>query len=333
MITEGLSLVDKEINETLSQEKDLNSLKLPYVVKNHILMSPGVWNNFKYTKLAITNALSNTEWSQKARSLFWEHDDQSAKEWVGEVKNLSVQDGNLIGDVVIVDMPLAIKLAYGAKFGVSPKIAGMANADKVVGNATFENFSIVLNPAVKTTFLNSEIKLEEKHMEAEFKELNELKQIVSTLAEQVKKLAESAEAEKKIAAEELKKKEDAIAAAKIAEEKKLQDEAIAAEKKKYPYPEEMSEILKGIKSELEELKKSKLPVPAVAKCEEKLGPAGDIEAKLVESKAPAVDVQDSTQKIANELRELDSGNVSAKFTNAPTDADVGMANYLRRLLA
>lgn len=340
-MTEGLSYLDKEINQELSQGKDLNSVKLPYVIKNHVLMSPGVWNNYKYTKQTINEALSSTQWSQKTCSLFWEHEDDSAKEWVGEIKNPHVSDGNLLGDVYVVDLPLAIKLEYGAKFGISPKIAGIATFDRVVKDATFENFSIVLNPAVKTTFLNSEIKIEGGKMEADEKmasELTELKGLVSTLSEQVKAMLNEQELAKKKVEEEMAKKKAEEEIKKKMEEELAKKKAEEEGMKKYPYPAEMTELLNSIKVQLEELKKpepKKEEEKPAEKCEEKAGPAGDVEADLGESSKTtanadvSLDITDS-QKVANELKQITSVTTSAKFANAPTDADIGMANYLTR---
>lgn len=344
-------MMSEELRINELSEEDLENVKLPYVVKNHILMSPGVWNNYRYTKMAIKEGLENTEWSQKRRSLFWEHNDESAKEWVGDVKNMRFKNGNLVGDVYVIDRDLAVKLAYGAKFGVSPKVAGIAGYNNEVKNATFENFSIVLNPAVKTTFLNSEIKKVEEDTMTEKEEKNELKELkgmVSNLTEEINAIKEekafeekvSAEVEKRLAEMKEDKEEEKKDEEKEDEEEKKENEE--KDKKKYPYPKEMKEEIDSLKKELEELKKGQESEEEDAEelkedseegeeLEEdeessKEGPAGDVESDLEEAKS-------KSEEIANELREMGSlDGKKTKFSNNPTRADVGTAEYLRGLV-
>jgi len=160
-------LVDKAYGNLESQ------VQIPFIMKDKILMSPGVWNNFYYDAAAIASAFRQTEWNQRNQALFLDHVDDRASEWIGEVNSLRLESGNLIGDLVIVDKPTAIKLAYGAKFGVSPKVVGEADWNRRIHDFHFENFSIVINPAVKTTFLNQQIKTKGgNEMETE-KELQE----------------------------------------------------------------------------------------------------------------------------------------------------------------
>jgi len=144
--------------------KDLDSeVKLPFILKDKILMSPGVWNNFYYSPDVIKTIFKKTDWNDpKIRALFLDHVDDRAAEWIGEIINPKLVNGNVIGDLAILDKPTAIKLAYGAKFGVSPKVIGEADYNKRMYDGHFENFSVVINPAVKTTFLNSEIKIKNK---------------------------------------------------------------------------------------------------------------------------------------------------------------------------
>ena len=256
------------------QFKDLEAeVKIPYVLKDKVLMSQGVHNNFMYSPKVIQLAFTNTEWSKTTRSLFWDHQDDQASEWVGEIANEHMDnDGNLVGDVIVVDKALAMKLAYGARFGVSPKVIGASDDYRRVYDAHFGNFSIVINPAIKTTFLNSEIKIggkkkmvdqntasteaetspensgEESKGEDESKngKANETKKAEETKktatksevpAEMMETLAEMVAeklAEKSKLTEESKLKELAEATKKIEEAKKL-EEAQGA-KKMYEFP-------------------------------------------------------------------------------------------------
>lgn len=245
-------LADKRI-------KDLEaSVKLPFRIKDKVLMSPGTWNNFYYGAQIIDLAFKNTEWGPTSRSLFWDHMDDQASEWVGEVDSLKCENGNLVGDVIVVDKDLAIKLAYGAKFGISPKIIGESDYYRRVQDAHFENFSIVINPAVKTTFLNSQIKIktEEKNMPTDES---------SASAQAAKLQEEEIEEEETETTEEMKEK-------KKEEELKKKKYEYPEKEKKYEYPEEMKTKLAEIESKLAEvsgfiaeMKKKGYEYPAEAK--------------------------------------------------------------------
>jgi hypothetical protein len=155
-------LLDK-VNSN-SEEQDLENLKIPYVIKEKILMSPGIWNNYYYSPKAIREAFLKTRWDDKqVRSLFLDHLDQSTKEWIGEVKNPKMKGDNLVGDLVVVDKPTAQKLAYGAKMGISPKVHGEQEDNKML-SFLYDNFSVVINPAVKTAYINN---MEVKNMAEE----------------------------------------------------------------------------------------------------------------------------------------------------------------------
>jgi len=148
--------VVQQLLEKIKDNKvDLESIKIPYVIENKILMSPGVWNNFYYSPRAISEAFMKTRWdSKEIRSLYADHEDRRSREWIGEVTNAHMHGDDLIGDLVIVDKPTAQKLAYGAKMGISPKVHGVEDSSEMV-NFEFDNFSVVINPAVKTAYINN----------------------------------------------------------------------------------------------------------------------------------------------------------------------------------
>lgn len=134
-----------------------NVVKIPYIEKNKVLMSPGTWNGYFYSKEEIKNGFRNTNWEERAnKNLFLDHGDNKAGEWVGEIANQLVSnEGVLTGDIVIYDPITATKLAYGKpKMGISPKVRGDADG-KAMKNFAYENFSIVINPAVKTAWINN----------------------------------------------------------------------------------------------------------------------------------------------------------------------------------
>ena len=153
----------------LDLEKEV---KIPYIIKDKILMSPGVWNGFFYSPEEIVKAFEETDWEDKdVRSIYLDHMDGSNQKmgsltWVGEVLNMKIVDENLIADLVIVDKPTAIKLAYGAKMGISPKVHG-GDEEGQMTNFLYDNFSVVINPAVKTAYINNS-QIEKKTIKNKF---------------------------------------------------------------------------------------------------------------------------------------------------------------------
>ena len=158
---------------------DLCDIKVPYIVKNKLFLGPGTWNNFYYSPDEIDKSFLATDWELKEnRHLFLDHDDQKVSSWVGMVENMYMDtEHNLRGDLVVVDLPTARKLEMGAKFGISCKLGGDAS-NGAMSDFTYKNHSIVINPAVKTAYINNS-KTEEKTeileaitaMEAKRKEL------------------------------------------------------------------------------------------------------------------------------------------------------------------
>lgn len=143
--------------QELSSLLEDNSVKLPYIEKDKILMSPGVWNGKYYSAEEIKKAFEKTDWSDKQNKfLFYDHDDKKASEWVGEISEPRVDDeGFLKADTIYYDPILAIKLAYGKpKIGISPKVFGNDTGYEMK-DFVYKNFSIVVVPAVKTAWINN----------------------------------------------------------------------------------------------------------------------------------------------------------------------------------
>lgn len=138
-----------------------------HVLKHAILMSQGIWNDRYYSADEIKQAYENTDWNDKTnRNLFLDHQDQRASEWVGEVNNPSYEGDTLYGDLIVIDPTWVHNLKYGKpKVGISPSLKGREDKkNKSVKDFTFRNFSVVINPAVKTAYLNNweDLKVEEK---------------------------------------------------------------------------------------------------------------------------------------------------------------------------
>lgn len=125
------------------------------VKENWTLMSPGIANNLEYDAFVIEDAYKNTIWDRKTCSLFIDHYPNQVDTWVGEIKNPHIENGELKGDVYIYDINLINKIKAGAKFGISPELEGIEEDGKMQ-EFKFLNFSVVFEPAVKTTYLNSD---------------------------------------------------------------------------------------------------------------------------------------------------------------------------------
>jgi len=186
----------------------MQSINLPIIIKDKELISPGIWNDNEYSEEEIRTAFAQTNWSDKDTISLWlNHDDKNADAFVGYVRNIRLVDGaKLKGDLELWDERIALKLTKAkAKFGVSVKIKG--EEDKKTGkmkNFSFENFSVVTNPACKTAYINLQengavetylisqdwidnhiIEKEVKKMEEKVKE-----EIVEEIKEEVKEVPE-----------------------------------------------------------------------------------------------------------------------------------------------
>lgn len=132
-------------------------IKIPTIIKNKVLMAPGNWNGVSYSAEEIKKAFDNTDWSDKdITSVILDHSDKPLKvsDWTGWVKNPRLDGDSLVGDLELYDEPVLIKLIQAkAKFGISPRVKGMEDEGEFK-NFTFENFSIVTNPAVKKAYIN-----------------------------------------------------------------------------------------------------------------------------------------------------------------------------------
>ena len=167
-----------KLKSVFDETEDLEkAVRIPYLIKNKILMSPGIWNGFYYKDKTIKGAFDNTDWdSKEVVSLFLDHEDERSSEWVGWVKNPRVDGEDVRGDLIIVDKATAIKLYAGAKFGISPKVRGQEE-DGEMESFVFDNFSVVLNPAVKTAYINNTQIENENEELAGFEEIRKQKKM------------------------------------------------------------------------------------------------------------------------------------------------------------
>ena len=297
---------ENDLELELSERGLESDVKLPYVLRNHVIFSPGIHNDVEYTSQVIREAFHNTTWNKRSRSLYLDHKDEftfdpitgkrtkhigaNVPDWCGEVDNLKLNDnGEIVGDIILVDKPTAMKIEYGARFGVSPRGSGEPDGTgKRVKSLNIDNWSIVINPAIKTTFFNMEIvppkiKLTNKNnMEAKNTMKKDVKELqdegkdedkpkdtpedkpedkggeesseLKSLTEKVNSLTENIK--------ELKKEKDEEELAKKKEEeeelkKKKDDEEILAKKKKEEELKNKEDYTPKKLSEEEELAKKK----------------------------------------------------------------------------
>ena len=161
-------MVSALIKENISLKKEvglfanLEKVKLPYVLKDVTLMSPGTWNDITFSAEVIDKGTKETEFNKENSSLFLNHEDKPVNTWIGDVTNVRFDSktGRQLGDINIVDKESAMKLAYGAKFGISPKIDAETDAQGNLMAFKVMNYSLVVNPAIKDAYINDDGKSE-----------------------------------------------------------------------------------------------------------------------------------------------------------------------------
>lgn len=159
-----MEALTKVIVENLSSEK-LSNFE-GKILKNKVLLAPGMWNGRNYTADEIKKAFKNSDWNDKdVTSLIADHKDDDSKgrplsirDWVGHISNQHLDErGYLLGDLHIFDSDLDVKLSGGAKFGISPFVWGKydtyTNSQK---DFVFRNFAVVVEPACKECYLSDD---------------------------------------------------------------------------------------------------------------------------------------------------------------------------------
>jgi len=180
-------------------QKEIEEVKIPYVYKDAVLYAPGVWNEILFTKEAIEASFENTAWDKKNTSLFLDHAD-TVHDWVGDVQNLRMKDGLMIGDLHIVNKEVAQQIEYGAEWGISPTLQILDKDDKLV-MTLFENinFSLVITPAMDTNYINENKKEVKENSKGKEDNKMDFEQVKKETEKELSKLsdenADSAESE------------------------------------------------------------------------------------------------------------------------------------------
>lgn len=159
----------------------MGDVEIPYVIKNHTIFSPGSHNGNLYAASKIIQAFDNTNWDRGTLSLYLDHLDGSfefnsdgtvkvdeqgtpvrigggVSTHVGYVNNIHLEGNGFVkGDVELYDPTTIIKLMSNAEYGISPSVSGKRdNITSAMEEFLFKNWSIVVDPACKTTYLNSD---------------------------------------------------------------------------------------------------------------------------------------------------------------------------------
>jgi hypothetical protein len=138
---------------------DLSNIKLPYVIKNAVLMAPGKWNGYEFTRESIRRSFRMNDWEDpETKTLFWDHEDNKAKNVIGQTRNVVLTGGDeLRGDIYLVNADAARLHAFGQRMGLSLRVRMRldTNDPYVVQDFVVRNNSVVFNPGVKLAYLNN----------------------------------------------------------------------------------------------------------------------------------------------------------------------------------
>jgi hypothetical protein len=215
MTEEQILILNKSSELNLQSGVLLESICIPHVIKNKALLTPGNWNGYDFSKEAIATGFKLTDWNDKKNyELIKDHADKplSVDAFLGYVKNahlsligekdgdgLDIMEGSLVGDLEIWDKDMIIKLAMAkAKFGVSAKVKGYEDGTSFMIQS-FNNFSVVDNPACKNAYINLGEGEKIKKLEEEAEEDNDEEEIIVDTEEELackKKKMEDEKAEK-----------------------------------------------------------------------------------------------------------------------------------------
>jgi len=300
------------------------SVKIPYLIESKILMSPGIWNNYYYSEEQIKSAFTNTDWDNKEiRSLFLDHEDLRSSEWIGEVVNVRLDGNNLIGDLVIVDKPTAMKLAYGAKMGISPKVHGKEEGGRML-NFLFDNMSVVINPAVKTAYINNQEQTSEVNKMTEEKIENAQ---VPEVPEEKKDTYPAPEMEEKVEKKEVKEEVQMAEADMIDQILKLvtalkekKGMACAEMPKKMPVEKKEEPMAEKIKEEVKEEVKKEM--------------SKELEAKETVIQTMSQKIAELEKKFNEPAKEIIVENAASQnvsLNGGSNSIDMGYLNFLKSM--
>ena len=299
------------------------------VMKHAVLMSQGNWNKYYYSKAEIEKGIRNTDWNTRENSyIYLEHNDGGVGDWIGDVKNFSMEGDTLYGDLHIHNPIWATSLRNGKPhFGISPKVLGTLYKDE--GNAVkdllFKNFSLVLNPAVKTAYLNNSANLV---MEDEEEVVSE-ERIQEIVEQEVKEIENTNLKEGEV--KTMDKIEDMDDLFELYELKKLSIPAILRKARELKTD---GEPFRDAVKRAAKLQEEEAGTPEVEPKEEKIEEPVPAEEDAPE--APAAEAEEKMREMAKEIKSLkEKFNEPAVKTLKKAepvfngDSDMGMMLYLK----
>lgn len=288
MSLDALEILPEE-TEKLSKSPGVKGLtvkdvELPYVFKDKIIFSPGMHNRFTYSDKAILSGYRNTQWNERTLAVYHAHKDEFIQDprtgvekavaaeiddYAGFISNIRYCNGGIIrGDVNITDLSTAIKMQLGARVGISPRGKNQ-HRNFMVENMVVENWAVTVNPAQKTTFLNSDSELESEdnsNLEVSGFAMSEeiIGKEVTTMSDEETKKTEGDEPKTGTAEEQLKNAQEQLKALQDEHSKlksdveaqrvKLEDDEEDKKKKEDDEDEEMAVKKKEDDEEDEDLK-------------------------------------------------------------------------------
>lgn len=304
----------------------------PSLIKDALILSPGIWNGTTYTSEEIHKAFSSTDWTNKSNThLYLDHQDTQNKgvsNWVGFIKNPYMKEDALYGDLEIWNPLLSTYLEKAkAKFGVSATLAGL-ELDKSMKNFSYESFSVVTSPGCREAYINlsqDEGKIvtvncyEKKEVNEnskldnykEVKEMESKKLLEEEKVEEVKeeKVEESVEekVEEKVEESAKEVKEESAEAPK---------EEAKEESAEAPKEDELAKKVEALGSEVKELS------VLIKKAFEKDAGLEGVKKELEELKEDFMSPNRKTLSIS----------AASEGTNSSIDANMGMLGFLQSLI-
>jgi len=245
-----VQLLTKELEQIQEGASfDLDKLTIPTTIKDKVLLAPGNWNGLEFSAGEIVKAFANTDWNDKKNYELIKDHDNSVDSLVGYVRNIKLNnEGAIVGDLELWDEKMIKNLlVLKAKFGISAKVIGI-EMDGDFKDFTFNNFSIVDEPACKKAYINlSQLKKKEIDVFSGFMNGYEFAELKDKKLEELR--------EKKVA--ELSEEENTYRAKK--EETKMQEEEQkdnVAEEAVEAVSEEVAEEAAPVEEVAEEVKES-----------------------------------------------------------------------------
>ena len=353
-ISRAASKFGIKVNEFKKLSETIQLTDKSYVIRKAILMSPGKWNGNYYDVNEIKKAYDNTDWNHSNnRYLYLEHNDGGVGDWIGEVQNPFMDGEHLKGDVVIHNPVWAATMRNGKpKFGISPRLrAKMVDENKAIKDYLYENFSLVLNPAVKTTFLNNSEELETEDVDAKKEGVDigvteeRLKEIVKEEFKALKLDDADETSEKQETTEEVVESMDGLTdLLELCELKKLSTAQVAkkaeelrAKDEKLSYTDAFRRAVKL--QEEEEANKPKEEKPAEPKPEPAPEPKSEEEAKPAEAETETEEKESELSELraqvktlTEKLKEPEVKRLSRQeVPTDPKDLDSGMMKFIQGL--